>query len=316
MQPIWKDFKWHKHGLTVRETGAYIPFNFSLIKDVIIGMNFICGLQLTTLFLPKSWRIYFLPHPPRAWYLLWAVLKRAGIRIVLSHHKADIAFYFDDNTQSAPPALLHTPLCAFNFECRDISKTHVGEVFEKVFGYNLNVDPEHYTGLMTVKSEKNGAHDGYIVEGPCPRQKDKAYQKLIDNSHDHDHVYDIRCPTIFGDIPIIYIKIRPKKQRFANMNTQTLLKNTENYLTREERDNIALFCRKMNLDWGGLDILRDKADNRIYIVDVNKTDMGPPLSLPIIHKFRSVKKLAEAFLKTIENRKALQRAIQKQKEQV
>ena len=54
----------------------------------------------------------------------------------------------------------------------------------------------------------------------------------------------------------------------------------------------------MCLDWGGLDILRDK-DGRIYVVDVNKTDMGPPITLPLGDKLKATGLLADAFLRLI-----------------
>lgn len=54
----------------------------------------------------------------------------------------------------------------------------------------------------------------------------------------------------------------------------------------------------MNLDWGGLDILRDRHDGRIYIVDVNKIDM-PPLALPFRDKMRSTRQLAAALRRMV-----------------
>ena len=56
----------------------------------------------------------------------------------------------------------------------------------------------------------------------------------------------------------------------------------------------------MKLDWGGLDILRHKSDGRLYIVDVNKTDM-PPLRLPWAQKLQAVSRLSKAFLAMIES---------------
>ncbi|MEQ1490022.1 MAG: hypothetical protein ABL932_05680 [Terricaulis sp.] len=35
----------------------------------------------------------------------------------------------------------------------------------------------------------------------------------------------------------------------------------------------------MKLDWGGLDVLREHATGRLYVVDVNKTDTGPAVVL-------------------------------------
>jgi len=56
----------------------------------------------------------------------------------------------------------------------------------------------------------------------------------------------------------------------------------------------------MNLDWGGIDVLRDAQDGRIYVVDVNKTDMGPPIVLPLHEKMRSTAILAKALKAVIQ----------------
>ena len=51
----------------------------------------------------------------------------------------------------------------------------------------------------------------------------------------------------------------------------------------------------MGLDWGGLDVLRDRADGRIYVVDVNKTDVGPVIALSWTDKMRSMRLLGQAM---------------------
>ena len=55
----------------------------------------------------------------------------------------------------------------------------------------------------------------------------------------------------------------------------------------------------MKLDWGGLDILRDRANGRLYVVDVNKTDM-PPLALPFRDKVRAIALLGDALKRLLE----------------
>jgi hypothetical protein len=55
------------------------------------------------------------------------------------------------------------------------------------------------------------------------------------------------------------------------------------------------FARLLGLDWGGLDVLRDRAEGRLYIVDANKTDMGPPTALPLADKLAATRLLARAF---------------------
>jgi hypothetical protein len=63
----------------------------------------------------------------------------------------------------------------------------------------------------------------------------------------------------------------------------------------EEMQRIAAFSREMGLDWGAIDALRHRADGKLYIVDANKTDMGPPIALPLADKMKATRLLAEAF---------------------
>ena len=177
-------------------------------------------------------------------------------------------------------------------------------IFAKVFGYDLGVNPKEYDGPMVAKTEKNGAHTGKIVNGPCPAEDGYVYQRLIDNSSDHG-VTDIRCPTIFGEVDLIYLKSRPQDKRFDNLNTHVTIAKASDLLSSEERAKIKEFCQEIKLDWGGLDILRDKKDGRIYIVDANKTDMGPPLALSLKDKLRSTSRLAKS-LRSALDRKTLE----------
>jgi hypothetical protein len=69
----------------------------------------------------------------------------------------------------------------------------------------------------------------------------------------------------------------------------------EEVFSPEEIQTLGAFCRAMSLDWGGLDILRDRASGRLYVVDVNKTDMGPPIALPFFHKLVAVARVGRAL---------------------
>jgi hypothetical protein len=42
-------------------------------------------------------------------------------------------------------------------------------------------------------------------------------------------------------------------------------------------------------------VLRNKKDGRIFIVDANKTDMGPPNAMRLGAKLRATRLLARAF---------------------
>lgn len=299
----WNDLEWSQTGVTVKKTGARIDFSKDLFSDIAKWLPYGLIERCRAPFEVRDRvRVYALPVIPRYWYLLRVSLSRLGVQFVDSIKDADVALYFDDSTFSEPPHLLNGPRVQMNFECRDISKTHVQNVFKDIFGYDLGVNPKEYTGRMVAKSEINGTHTGKIVEGPCAAEDGYVYQKLIDNRSEDGRVTDIRCPTAFGEIPLIYLKSRPETRRFDNLNTHVVMSTPENELSADEIEKVRLFCNAMKLDWGGLDILRDAADGRIYIVDVNKTDMGPPLSLPLKDKLKSTSILAKALKTAIDAR--------------
>ena len=293
----WNDFEFSNGTVTVKKTGARLPLEPGLIGEVLSWFPFY--------FVVESWRlktpatpgpkIWFAPDRPRPWYLIWSVLHAAGASIANSAEEADAIFFFDDRTNcddvSLPPGT-HV----INQNCASIAKSHVTKVFEDVFGYSLSVDPREWDGAMVMKSEKNGAHDGRIVQGPCEPVEGYVYQRVIDNRTERGLVEDLRCPTIGGRIPLVLPKRRRVEDRFSNSNTEVEIRETGSVLSMEEQEMLARFTREMGLDWGGLDVLRDRTDGRLYVVDVNKTDMGPPIAMSLDDKIRVTRRLADAFL--------------------
>lgn len=277
-----------------RETGAVIPFNLTLAKDFLTWYAYYVAERMRALFTRASYTAVCEPQPIRAWYLWWGVFLRAGIRYVNSSASADFAVHFEDlaSVDPIPPSTRGPHL---NYACTDITKSKVAAAFAEAFGYELGVDPETYSGKLVCKSELNGKHDGFIVQGPATPKSGWVYQRLIDNTTPDGTVADLRCPTIGGAVPLVFIKERPIEKRFENLNTRCRLSTAEAHFSGEELEKISRFCQIMRLDFGGLDILRDNASGRLYIVDVNKTDMGPPLALPLREKLKSTSILAEQF---------------------
>jgi hypothetical protein len=148
---------------------------------------------------------------------------------------------------------------------------------------------------MVDKSEINAAHDGRIVQGPIERVPGRSYQKLIDNQIDGGLVEDLRTCTVNGEPVLVFLKRRPLARRFANENVDVSWVRPEQVYTPAEIDLIRRFAQEIRLDWGGVDVLRNRKDGRIYIVDANKTDMGPPVALPLGQKLRATRLLARAF---------------------
>ncbi len=289
------------NSILVKKTGHRIRLDFHLIQDIFTWFTFFFFAQIwriqRALTGHKRPKIAFAPDQPRPWYLIWPVLHVAGARIVKNVEEADIVMQFDDSTEtSIPTALAHSPNAkTVNFECTDISKSRVAEAFEIAAGYGLGVDPETYNGMIVDKSEINAAHDGRIVAGPFPKEEGRAYQRLVDNEIPGGLVEDLRTCTVNGEPAIVFIKRRPLSRRFHNYNTEVFIKKPQDVFSADELDVIRAFSMEIKLDWGGVDVLRDAKDGRIYIVDANKTDMGPPVALPLGEKLRATRRLARAF---------------------
>lgn len=296
----WRDFEFQDGVVTVKQTGAQLRLEPGLIGEVLSWFPFYIVME--------AWRIKakaqakdqpgpsicFVPQRPRPWYLIWSVLHAGGARITNNPADADAVFYFDDNT-TPPHAYDSSTSPTINKHCCSIEKSHVAEVFEECFGYSLAVDPMNWNGKMVEKSETNGAHDGRVIEGPCPAVPGKVYQRLIDNTISGDLVEDIRCPSIGGNIPLIIYKRRPRDERFSNSNTAVEIAETSDVLSEQELEQLTRFTTAMQLDWGSMDVLRDRDDGRLYVVDVNKTDMGPPVCMNLDDKIEVTKRLAAAF---------------------
>lgn len=295
------DFKYEDGAWLVKKTGHRVPANKSLVNDIFTWFTFYTLAQSW-----RTWRrltghkrptIAFFPDKPRPWYFIWPVMHASGAKLISDCTKADIVFQFDDATtvdHQPPPTKPGARLV--NFGCRDISKSAVAEAFARAAGYSLKVDPRQHSGPMVEKSELNAAHDGRVIEGPMEPLADKTYQVLVDNEIEGGLVEDLRC-CICGGVPaVVFRKRREIARRFLNTNVEVKLDTPENCYSPEEITVISRFADEIGLEWGGVDVLRDKASGRIYIVDANKTDMGPPVALKLGEKLKSTRRMAKAFV--------------------
>ena len=298
---LWlTDFKYEDGAIRVKKTGHLVPANMALAHDVFTWLSFYVLAQSW-----RTWRrvtghkrptIAFHPDKPRPWYFIWPVMHAAGAKLIEDTGQADIVFHFDDTTTSHnPPPGTKPGARLVNFGCDDVSKSHVASVFARVAGYDLTVDPMTYSGPMVEKSELNAAHDGRIIEGPMAPIDGKSYQRLVDNEIEGGLVEDLRTCIVGGEPTVVFRKRRLLARRFMNENAQVVLDQPSQVYTRDELAVIRAFARELGLDWGGMDVLRDRASGRIYIVDANKTDMGPPVALKLGDKLKSTRRMARAF---------------------
>lgn len=292
------DFEWGPGSVLVKKTGVRLALNRELLAETGAWFMFYAAIKLRSVrrIGRRPVSVAFCPDRIRPWYLAWAAATEAGLRFVSDPSQADIIFHFDDSTTSTttPPAAKPESLL-INFGCGDVSKSRVADVFEAVFGYSLRVDPRTHAGPAVEKSEVNGAHDGRIVFCPVEPLPGRVYQKLINNRFGSDLVQDLRTPTVGGRPACVFLKRRAASARFKNANSEVVLTTPEQVFSSAELAMIERFAEKLGLDWGGLDVLRDADDGRIYIVDANKTDMGPPTALPLRDKLTATRQLARAL---------------------
>ncbi len=183
-----------------------------------------------------------------------------------------------------------------NLHSRDISKVFVDKAFKKVFGYSTFIDPKSYTGKIVKKNDINAIHDGTILQGPVKTTEDGfIYQILINNAGPGDTVIDIRVPIVNGTIDFVYEKFKPVDNRFGHP-SKSVVRKIEDMLSTKEIELLNKLCDEMQLEFGEMDVLRNKDDGKIYVIDVNNT---PQFQRKLIKEDEktALHKIAAAFRK-------------------
>ncbi len=287
------DFALRGGRIVLTSTGNSARFDRALLAEVATWLGCYLVVQVAALRhigrrRPAIWFTPVVPHPR---YMVRIAAIWAGIRVATSPATADAAFFFADVTVSVPPPPAHAR--ALNFGCGDISKSRVAAVFATVFGYPLALDPASWTGPAVEKSEANGTHDGRIVACPTPPRPGFVYQRVVDTVTG-GVATDLRTHVVGGRVVAVWVKRRNAAARFQPANLSATLVDAATVYTAHEIAQIEAFAAAMGADWAGLDVLRD-FDGRLYIVDVNKTDAGPIIALPLAAKLRSIALLADAL---------------------
>lgn len=263
--------------------------------------------------------VYFTetPHP---YSVCYRVLHRLGIRYRLGapeKAKAALVFLWKDATFAEALCADNNNWAVVNGRCLDISKERVERIHHDVFGYSLAVDPLTHNGRMVEKSNLNGAHDGREIIGPLQEATPGAvYQRIVSNIPPERLVRAMACRSCICDfrVPVfngaaasfLYIKIRPRESRFSNTNTLVCLADTSSIFAPSEVSLIASFCQVAGLDYGEIDIVRDSQDDRVYVLDINKTPLGPPNGLSHEDVRRALALYESSFLAWFERMNVLE----------
>ena len=218
------------------------------------------------------------PMRPKPYSVLYKLCTLAGYWITTDlERECDAVFRWDDVTWSQLEPF-EKQEAAINWRCTDVSKNHVSRVFADVFGYDLLVDPTTYVGRVVKKSDRNATHDGEVIECPIAAEDvtpGYVYQKAIDNRRvDADGFYEYRVPVLGRTLPVAYVKYRPLDAQFKAFDGVDVVA-PDSVLSETEQRQILAFTEAMGMEYGELDVLRDRGDGRIYVVDANDTPSGP-----------------------------------------
>jgi hypothetical protein len=227
---------------------------------------------------------------PRSYHVAWKVCHLLGlpIRPLSAARPGDIRWAWLDKTRNDPvPG-------AINGYCIDISKSRVEAAMRQVFGYGAEIDPKTHQGMCVRKSETNNTHDGRIVQCPTTPESRYVYQRVIDNQVGHE-VEDLRVVKTGSRVPIVFRFRRDLTERFSDRDNSDLAMDPSAVFTDEELERLVATADAIGLDVGELDVLRDNADARLYVIDINKTPAGPPRKLSWPAKRRAAWALAEAY---------------------
>jgi hypothetical protein len=240
--------------------------------------------------------VCFAPEVPHSRYVMWKVCQLVGAKVTGADRRCDLGYAWVDWSDSDGSDRARAVSDGVNAGCTDIGKRTVDDVHDAVLGYRLALDPTTHTGPCVEKSDRNAAHDGRIVDCPiADPDPERVYQRLVHNERDDGLVEELRVPVVGSQIPFVYVKHRPIADRFAVPNSHVAIVETTTRLSSPELESVLEICARLGLDVGELDVLRDREDGRIYVIDVNRTCYGPPLALPFADQRRAVERLAEAF---------------------
>lgn len=249
--------------------------------------------------LKKHQRITILSYPslPHWSHTLYQICHFSAFKLTNKPQKADAIIHFEDTTyRKNNPVLsrLAKKNKIINYNCRDISKKKVSEVFRKVFGYSLLVNPKLYKGKYVRKGNVNSLHNGEILSKPENPKKGYIYQVFV-NTQVKDELVELRVPVIGKKIPFVYLKYRPIDNRFGSKNNRVELVDALRVISKKEYQMIIKFCHIMGLDCGELDVLRDSKTKKLYIVDANNTPTSPTFKLPMSDYKMALHLMSNAF---------------------
>jgi len=242
---------------------------------------------------PQAPVLNFFPMRPQPRAPIFEMIRLLGRRIGFTPSVDEPTIAWDGDTWFSPRSAKRLPPNAINGRCLDISKSHVQLLWHEVAGRSLVVDPRTYDGEIVIKPEENGRHGGRVVRGPLERTRSgQTYERLIDTTVGA-YVTQTRPVMMNGRIVLAYEKWRPSSNRFYGT-TLSLPRTADELYSADEQAELIRFAKEIDLDYGELDVLRDRHDGCIHVVDANRTP-SRPWALPGEYQPRVWQQQAEAL---------------------
>lgn len=169
--------------------------------------------------------------------------------------------YWNHNTISE-----YNPSCLVNRGAYDVSKKRVMSAWEDVTGLAFEIDTSMYKGIAVEKSNDQYTHDGRIVECPIKPRKGKVYQRFIDSSINDTQFSEYRV-FYHWCVDFVIEKIKDKSDQWGWKGVDAIFHEPMDVFTKKEITDIEGFCKKMDIQFTELDVMRDYTG--IYVIDVN-----------------------------------------------
>ena len=240
-------------------------------------------------------KILFYPEKIYNCYTIFLICKKLDYEIVTDPKKPyDLAIAWHDTTFRNLKYLenLHDVI---NKDCNDISKEKVDEIFTNVFGYSSFVNPVTFVGEYVKKNNYNGLRDAKILTQKETKEEGFVYQKLINSELDDMIIEDLRIFIIKGKVVLLQRKTRFTDRRFGHSSYSAVNADYKEEFSNDEITKIELFCSQLGMDYGELDIMRERTDGKMYIIDANNTPAGFTSKLSEVDCAASLEILSEAF---------------------
>jgi len=218
-------------------------------------------------------RVAFVPEMPLGRHLAYQLCVRLDAPLA-PPADADVVIYWQDITvRSRRPAVVGPR--AINAGVEDISKRRVHELHRAVFGYGLEPEPDAV--LVLEKSDLNSQHDGEVRARPSGAPG-RVVERLIDTRFSATVVAEQRA-VIMGDRVVLVTAHFEMRHRFKEPALLSIVASVDESFSAAEQERLVAFCRAGGADYADLDVLRDRATGRLYVVDFNPTPAGPPRRL-------------------------------------